>query len=276
MYVGFELEGLTKLFFGKTFDFYLGLGKIQFLENTKTIETTLESFLNDDGTLNGDRMQSAWFPDIKADIFISHSHADEKLMIAFAGWLKLHFKLNVFIDSCLWNYSKDLQIMLDEQYGNIGTSRNGSWVDYDSVLLSSSHVHMMLNTALMHMIDNTECIIFVNTPNSVKPKAVIDKVISPWIYSELAMTKLVRKKELKEYRKIEIMFEHHERIYSEKKIPIEYNLKTSHLMKLNLDLLRKWKMDCLHSNFLKNKRMSSYQQKSLDVLYRNLPEYLIK
>lgn len=269
MYVGFELEGLTKSFFGNAFGLYLGLGKKQFSENTKTIETTLESFLNDDGTLNGDKMQSAWFPKIKADIFISHSHADEKLMIAFAGWLKFHFKLNVFIDSCLWNYSKDLQIMLDEEYENRGINQDGEWIDYDAVMLSSSHVHMMLNTALMQMIDTTECIIFVNTPNSVKPKAVIDKIISPWIYSELAMTKLVRKKELKEYRKIEIMFEHHEKTYSEKKIPIEYNLKTSHLMKLDLNLLKKWMRDCLLCNSLKNKRISSYQQKPLDVLYRN-------
>lgn len=54
-------------------------------------------------------MQSYWFPKINADIFLSHSHKDEKLIIAFAGWLKDTFNLDVFIDSCIWGYSNDLQ-----------------------------------------------------------------------------------------------------------------------------------------------------------------------
>lgn len=51
-------------------------------------------------------MQVSWFPQIKADVFISHSHSDEKLAIIFAGWLYNAFGLTAFIDSCVW----DIQI----------------------------------------------------------------------------------------------------------------------------------------------------------------------
>ena len=64
----------------------------------------------------------------------------------------------------------------------------------------TSHVHMMLDTALTEMIDNTECIMFYNTPNSVLLADDLQKIknekkkvtLSPWIYHELAMTSLVR------------------------------------------------------------------------------------
>ncbi len=34
------------------------------------------------------QVEKAWFHNIEADIFLSHSHKDEKLAIAFARWLK--------------------------------------------------------------------------------------------------------------------------------------------------------------------------------------------
>jgi len=41
----------------------------------------------------------------------------------------------------------------------------------------------------------------MNTPNPVKPKEVIDKIVSPWIYSEIGMTKLIRRKNIQEHTK---------------------------------------------------------------------------
>ena len=57
----------------------------------------------------------------------------------------------------------------------------------------------------MQMIDSCECIIFLNTPNSVKPREVIDKLVSPWIYSEIGVTKLITKKSINEHRVKEFM-----------------------------------------------------------------------
>ena len=65
----------------------------------RQIERTLNSFLCPDGSLNGSKMKANWFPQINADIFISHSHEDEQLAIALAGWLHEKFGLVSFIDS---------------------------------------------------------------------------------------------------------------------------------------------------------------------------------
>jgi len=247
MYIGFELKHLDF----EDFEDFLRIGKINFIKHKRIIKKTLEEFTNANGNLNGDKMQSAWFPKIKADIFLSHSHADENLVIAFAGWLNHTFDLKVFIDSCIWGYSKDLQKIIDENYSK---NTNAKYI-YDKVLYASSHVHMMLNTALMQMIDTCECIIFINTPNSVKPDEVVDKIVSPWIYSEIGMTKLIRKKELKEYRVQPICED--DRSFSDK-LNIEFNLDSDHLTKLSIDDLNDWE-----NNFKKFKSLSTYIKKSL-------------
>lgn len=219
------------------------------------LKKTLDEFTN--ASLNGNKMQSAWFPEIKADIFLSHSHADEDLVIAFAGWLKETFDLEVFIDSCIWGYSKDLQKIIDDNYSRDGNNK----YNYDKVIYSSSHVHIILNTALMQVIDNCECIIFINTPNSVKPKDVVNKVVSPWIYSEIGMTKLINKKSIKKHRTKNI---NENKYFSN--LEIEYNLDTDHLIQLSIYDLNDWK-----NNFKKIKYLHTYnavsEKKALDHLY---------
>lgn len=257
MYIGFELKSLD---FEDFEDFY-EIGKRSFNKHKRTVTRTIDNFMNVNGSLNGDKMQSAWFPQINADIFLSHSHADENLVIAFAGWLKNTFGLKVFIDSCIWGYSKDLQKIIDDKY-----SRNDNMkYNYDKVLYAASHVHMLLNTALTQMIDNCECIIFVNTPNSVKPEEVVNKLVSPWIYSEIGMTKLIRKKELKEYR-IQPIFED-DRSFSDK-LNIEYNLNTDHLTQLSIDDLFDWEK--------KYKSFSGYFQRELSNTNKNALDFLYK
>lgn len=230
MYIGFELKKISQKSF-IIFNDFLEIGKKGLSEQKKLIEETLEEFENSDGSLNGDKMQSNWFPQIDADIFLSHSHIDEDLVIALAGWLNLSFGLKVFIDSCIWGYSKRLQKIIDNKYSR---DENGS-LNYNKIIYSSSHVHMMLNTALMQMIDNCECVIFINTPNSVKPKEVVDKIISPWIYSEIGMTKLIKKKSLQEHRTKYI----NENEYFPK-LEIDYNLDTGHLIELSDQDLVEW------------------------------------
>lgn len=231
MYIGFELKKISINFFDN-FSHYLNIGKQTTKKYNKTIKDTLNKFEKSDGSLDGDKMQSDWFPQINADIFLSHSHADKDLVIAFAGWLKETFNLDAFIDSSVWGYFKDLQTIIDDRY-----SRNMQGIlCYDPVLYASSHVHMMLNTALMKMIDNCECIIFINTPNSVKPFQVAQNLISPWIYSEIAMTKLIKRKSLQQHRTNYI---NENKTFSELKI--DYNLDTDHLIQLNINDLANWK-----------------------------------
>ena len=53
------------------------------------IKKKLEACINyDKHYIDGDRLEKGLFKEINADVFISHSHADEKLAIAISGWLK--------------------------------------------------------------------------------------------------------------------------------------------------------------------------------------------
>ena len=171
MYIGFELNILNN-----SFPDYYQVGKTIYDENKRTIKLELNKFLLPNGSLDGSKMQENWFPQVKADIFFFYSHADKNLAIRLAGWLYTEFGLTAFIDSCIWGYSDDLLKSIDTEYCH---NSNDNTFDYQRRNLSTSHVHMMLSTALTMMIDKTECIFFLNTPNSITTSEVISKTNSP-------------------------------------------------------------------------------------------------
>jgi hypothetical protein len=76
---------------------------------------SLESLLNDK-IISGNQLSNHWFPQIKADVFISHSHQDEEEAIKLAGILKVVFRLEPFIDSCVWGHAEELLRMIDDKY----------------------------------------------------------------------------------------------------------------------------------------------------------------
>ena len=163
-----------------------------FLESKKKVEKELNEFLESDGSIDGTSMQNDWFPQIESDIFISHSHNDYEKAITLAGWLNETFKLDVFIDSCVWGSADVLLKKIDDSY--CWMSDVGSY-SYEKRNYSTSHVHMMLSAALTSMIDKSECLLFLNTPNTINTKDVIEqKTKSPWIYLEIQISQLVRKK----------------------------------------------------------------------------------
>ena len=142
-------------------------------------------------------MKSNWFQMEDVDVFISHSHKDIVKVKAFAGWLYDEFGITAFIDSCVWGYCDELLKQIDERYCK---NKKGDTYNYNLRNYTTSHVHMMLSTALTEMIDKTECIMFYNSPNSVSMADDLKKMdkegkkvtLSPWIYYELAMTKMTR------------------------------------------------------------------------------------
>lgn len=159
------------------------------------IKESLDKYLSVDGELKASEIEKDWFPFFKADVFLSHSHKDEKDVIAFAGLLS-NLGLTAFIDSCVWGYADDLLKRIDNEYCVSKTNPDGSidLYNYQKRNQSTAHVHMMLNGALMKMMDNTECLIFLDTPNSLKAKDVSNGTTnSGWIYSELLMSKFLRK-----------------------------------------------------------------------------------
>lgn len=135
-------------------------------------------------SIDADELKSDWFPMIKSDVFLSHSHKDIELAKKIAHLLgTLH--LGTFIDSEVWGYSDDLVKQIEEQYYPYG-----AFQVHDKIV---AHVNIMLASALTKMLNNTECVIFLNTPNSIAPAGYsnANKTDSPWIYHELFTTSIL-------------------------------------------------------------------------------------
>jgi len=239
MHKGYELLSLPTESFNN-FDSLYKSGLIRYDSRKSKIKTQIDSFVKPDGHLDGSKMQANWFPQITADIFISHSHADKKLAVVFSQWLYKNFGLEVFIDSCIWGHADKLLEMIDKRC--CFDSKKGIY-DYKKRNFSTSHVHMILSTALSMMIDNAECIIFLNTPNSITPNDVINGnngiTKSPWIYSEIAMTRLIRQKPLDDYRKRRRLMESATEVKTFS-ISVDYSINTEHLHPLCIKDLNQW------------------------------------
>ncbi len=257
MYKGFNLKNFDQSFWGTNFDVFLEKGRSLYDKKKNEIKTRIDAFSGENGVLDGTKMQSNWFPKENADIFLSHSHKDEDLAIALSGWLNERFGLTTFIDSCIWGNSDTLLKELDNNYC---PSVKPGFYDYNKRNKSTSHVHMMLSTALSMMIDNVECVIFLNTPNSVKPEDIIERTESPWIYSEIGMTRLIKEKPLKLYRRSKIHFLlEGGRCFSDS-LKIEYNISMDHLTTISPIDLKKWDESW-------TKHTHSKEEFSLDMLY---------
>jgi hypothetical protein len=250
MFTGFELN-----IQGSNSEF-IETGKKVFTQNKNLVEQDLIKFLDSGGSIDGTRLQNSWFPQVKSDVFLSHSHNDYETALTIAGWLHQVFKLDVFIDSCVWGSADKLLRRIDNKYCKI---EEGGSYSYEKRNYSTSHVHMMLSTALTSMIDNSECLLFLNTPNSINTKEVIkQKTNSPWIYFEIMMSHLVEKKEPSRELIKKAMFE-----ATGKQLTIEYEIYTRHLTTLEFNDLENWKNTFQHSANLYHPLDVLYKQKGL-------------
>lgn len=150
--------------------------------------------MNKENILSVDRIANHLFLDVKADIFLSHSHKDEDDVIRLAILIERKLGLTVFIDSCVWGNAYELLAALDYEYCIEAT---GKTFDYHKRNHTTANVFMILNAALHRIIDNCEAFIFLGTDNSISITDAIDKekyISSPWIYSELQFAALVERK----------------------------------------------------------------------------------
>lgn len=167
-------------------------GETSYNKINSHIKEHIDSVASDDKIIDGSKLQANWFPQMNADVFISHSSLNLENAKMLAGWLKKQFNLDSFIDSCIWGNAYKLLKLIDNTYCY---NKDHKTYDYDKRNRSTCHVYMMLTNALSNMIDNTECVIFLNTPQSiVLDEDKITDTYSPWIYTEIAMTNLVEKK----------------------------------------------------------------------------------
>lgn len=190
---------LDDYFYNKEINQHLSLGHNIYSRNQKMIYPALKKYILPGGALDGTKMRQDWFPQQKYDVFLSHSHKDINKVKAFAGWLSDVFGLQCFIDSSVWGYSDDLLKKIDDRYC---LNKSSHTYDYQTRNYSTSHVHMMLSTALEDMMDHCECLMFLNTPSSISVEDNLKHIksghktkeltSSPWIYQELSLSRLLR------------------------------------------------------------------------------------
>lgn len=231
MFAGFNVVVNSK----EKFYSYHESGLSIYNKHKRVITDSLENYINPDGALSEKDIENDWFPKIDAHVFLSHSHNDLNFVISFAGWLYEKFKIEAFIDSSVWGNSDELLRSIDNKYCVSSRYENGDIKTYEYKLRnkSTSNVHMILYTALMKMIDRTECLMFVNTPSSVKWSEMMSEELateSPWIYGELLASKLIRNKSRKAHRDLlqKSFFEHADKSYED--LAIEYIFDTKHLI----------------------------------------------
>lgn len=235
MYAGFKLEALKF----KNFTSSISTQERR-LTKKKEIESRLKEYVVDNTTVNATEIQNDWFPQVKANVFLSHSHADIESVTLLADFLEEKFGLNCFIDSYVWGYFNNLINLLLE--GEELTIENVSYV--------SSNVHMMLSMALNNMIDRCECIIFYNTPNSLSLKGLIQQTTSPWIYNELTVSKIIRKRSKIAHRLLLLENFSTGIIKTAKAVKKKffYDVNLSHLHNMSVKQFNDWRKAVLNQN----------------------------
>ena len=154
--------------------------------------------------IDGTKLQEEWFPsefnESQFKVFISHSHKDEVTVKKLAGFLKERYGISSFIDSLYWGYVNDLQQSLDDYYASF--ERDGKkYYDYDKRNFLTANVHIMLSMALMKMMDACECLIFVDSDNSLRYNKGATGTPSSWIYEEMGFSKRLRVNVPERYKK---------------------------------------------------------------------------
>lgn len=235
MYRGFNVGFVPQK--DEDFRAFLQVGLERYKETEQLVQFNMGTFLSSQQNLDGKAIQDFWFPQVNADIFISHSHQDQDSALALSGWLWSQFKLNVFIDSMVWGFGDDLLRALDNEYCYNEVRKV---YDYGMRNRSTAHVHMMLSAALTMMMDKTECIFFMNTPNSIQPFDGSVATNSPWIYSELAQTKVLQTNPPKRLRLLEETFSNFTGEPFNKALPIAYKTDLAHLTPITIQDLMSW------------------------------------
>ena len=205
-------------------------------DSKNIINTKISSFVDDNKEINLTDIGENWFPEIEADVFISHSHKDEKLAIKLALWLHYCFGIKAFIDSTVWGYSRDLlyKIINNRAYNYFFDYPNS--YKFDETLNINSHIDMLLSMALTKMVDKCECLIFLNTPNSISRENTMEITYSPWIYHEIGVSKVIKKNIP---NRLQLKIKQHS--FSNEELMPYFQINTSHLFELNENILNSWR-----------------------------------
>jgi hypothetical protein len=210
--------------------------------------------------VDGTKLTDHWFPTIAADVFISHSRSDRESAIKCAGWLKTEFDLEPFIDSCVWGHAEELLRIIDNDYC---LNADRQTYSYRKRNRSTSHVHMMLSSALSAMLDATECVFFIKTDNSISSEESVYRTQSPWLFFELGTMKIIRRRKPARMNPLIENFARGE-IKASRYYEAEYEIPLSELTRLDHNQLLEWCETC--------ELAQAKQKDALDMLYELAPE----
>ena len=211
------------------------------------LEHNIEELLREvmrSGTIDGTELSARYFPTLKTDVFLSHSHNDKNLAYMIAGILNTYFGLNTFIDSFFWGSADKLLREIDNKYC---WQEESDTYNYRKRNFSTSHVHAMLTSSIMKAMDSAEIIIFLNTSNSVPDleEAISNEgyneyTLSPWIYEEMLLTKMLKETNWEVYRRDWSMGEEAILEHFAEQLNVKYKLPNENLIPLTLDDIDKW------------------------------------
>lgn len=155
----------------------------------------LESLLIGGEPIDVGEVTEIIFPTGTPDVFLSHSYADVEVAKRFAGELRSKLGLKVFIDSEVWGSVYKLLKKIDNKFCKEPGDTTYSYVHRN---ITTSNTFMMLNSALVRMIDKSEVFIFLGSDNSLKFDGTHELIgkneqtFSPWIHSELLFSSMAR------------------------------------------------------------------------------------
>ena len=202
-------------------------------------ENYKETFYVD--TLDAEKISEIFFPrKSKCNVFISHSHSD----IEYANYISymLHKKnINAFVDSQIWENMNKLLWEIDNTHCK---NEDRKTYSYEKRNISTSHVHMILFSALIDMINTCECFFFLDTQNSIQKTVEAATTFSPWIMGELLVSSVIKsvcpRASLSEACAVMEGFSHDS-------MPLfEYPAKIKHLKKLSFCDFKNWCATTLH------------------------------
>lgn len=241
MYSKFKVDIKSNTYFQK----YYNIGQTCTNQQKDFLEKKLDDYIDyRTGRIDGDKLEKEWFKEINADVFISHSHADEDLAVSIAGWLKKEMNLTAFVDSSAWGHIDIILSRINDAYNIINQESNGKIYDYNKANYVASHIYLMLNSALNNMINKTECLMFINTPNSIiqmNMDSAKEQTLSPWIYSEIMMSNTMQRTPPKRPIHIEKGIRHYDAM--KESMEMTHQLDFSDFMDIDFYTFLEWRIE---------------------------------
>lgn len=222
---------------------YRVIGEDLYKRQARTISDSIDKYYidNQKKILDGTHIMEEWFPQVKSHIFISHSHTDIDAIYELVGYLYAEYNIKAFVDAAVWGYADKLLQKIDDDH--CYQNSTGTY-NYPKRNITTSNVYLMLLNSLHSMIDNTECVFFIDTPNSVKsiPDQFDGATYSPWIFSELNIVEKIRIK--KPFRPYELKFERRDTAFEpvQESVQVIYDIEKqlSNLEPLSFNDLSRW------------------------------------